>query len=142
MADNRRAVETKAAPTRVWEVWSDTSTWPSWNPDMEVVSLDGPFKSGTTGTMRTKSGGTHKIVLEDVREGKAFRVNSDGMPATRLHFRCEIAARGEGSEVSQAVTFTGPLAWLMGGMARGQIVKTFPTLLEGLARYAEGTAKT
>lgn len=137
MSDRKRSVSTTASPERVWKVWSDTSTWPAWNPDMESVNLDGAFASGTTGTMRTRSGGTHQIVLEDVQPGRGFTVNSDGMPMTRLRFRCEIAPAGQGSEISQGVSLHGGLAWLFTPMASGQIVKSFPPLLEGLARHAE-----
>ena len=137
MAANKRSLDTTASPERVWSIWSDTSNWPDWNHDMESVSLAGAFASGTTGTMRTRSGGQHSVILEDVVPGRAFTVNSDGMPATRLRFRCEVEAAGSGSRISQSVTLSGPLAWLFTPMAGGRIADTFPALLRGLATAAE-----
>ena len=139
MADNSRSRETSAAPDQVWRIWSDTKTWPGWNPDMASVDLDGPFASGTTGRMTTKSGGAHKIALQDVAEGRGFTLVSDGLPLTKLHFRCEIAPGASGgSRISQTVTFHGLLSF-MGGMALGRIVPGFDPILEGLATKAEAT---
>lgn len=141
MADNSRALETSATPERVWATWSDTSTWPSWNPDVETVDLDGPLAEGATGTMTTKSGGTHKIQIVDVTAGREFTLISDlPMPATRVRFRCLVEPAGGGSRVSQAVAVTGLLAPVMGGMIRGRIVPSFEPLLKGLKDHVEGTS--
>lgn len=35
--------ETKASPDVVWRIWFDTSTWPTWNPDIASVALNGPL---------------------------------------------------------------------------------------------------
>src|SRR5215472_865092 len=66
MASHGRTLETGASPERVWRLWSDVSTWPSWNPDVLSVAIEGPFVSGAHGTMTTKAGGTHAITLSDV----------------------------------------------------------------------------
>jgi uncharacterized protein YndB with AHSA1/START domain len=141
MADNSRALETSATPERVWATWSDTSTWPSWNPDIETVSLDGPLADGAAGTMTTKSGGKHNIQIVDVRAGREFSLISDlPMPATKVRFRCLIEPADGGSRVSQAVSVTGLLAPLMGGMITGRIVPSFEPLLQGLKNHVEATA--
>lgn len=140
MADNQRSRETTAPPDRVWRIWSDTSTWPEWNPDMKSVDLDGPFASGTTGKMETKSGGHHQISLQDVDDGRGFTLVSDGVPLTKLHFRCEVAPSGSGTRISQAVTLHGGLALVMGGMVTGRIVPSFDAILEGLASKAEASS--
>ncbi|HEY0493833.1 MAG TPA: SRPBCC family protein, partial [Candidatus Dormibacteraeota bacterium] len=73
MALEERSVETKASPQAVWTIWSDTSTWPEWNPDVQSMVLNGPFASKTTGTMTNKQG-AHAIQLEDVVAGRSFRL--------------------------------------------------------------------
>ena len=138
MADNSRAVETSATPENVWAAWSDTSTWPEWNPDIEKVNLSGAFAEGTTGTMDTKSGGHHNIQLVGVQPGREFTLISDlPMPATKVAFRCLIEPAGSGSRISQAVTVKGLLAPIMGGMITGRIVPSFDPLLQGLKGHVE-----
>lgn len=137
MASYGDSLETKAAPEKLWRLWSDTSTWPSWNPDIEAVNLDRPLGEGASGTMRTKSGGTHNIVIRDVEPGRSFVLQSDGVPATRLLFKCEVAPTSTGSRISQSVTLRGPLSFVFGPMMGSRIAQSFRPLLQGLASAAE-----
>lgn len=45
MAAHECSQNSSASPEAVWQVWSDTSTWPEWNPDIRAISLNGPFQS-------------------------------------------------------------------------------------------------
>ena len=140
MASHGESLETKAPAEKVWKIWSDTSTWPSWNPDIESVNLDRPLGEGASGTMRTRSGGTHNIAIKDVKPGSSFVLESDGVPATKLLFRCEVVPLASGSRLSQSVTLQGPLAFLFGPMMGGRIAQSFRPLLQGLASAAEREA--
>ena len=44
-------LRTSASPERVFALWSDPTTWATWDPPVERVVLDGPFRIGTQGTM-------------------------------------------------------------------------------------------
>ena len=46
--------EITADPETVWEVLTDLEGWPSWNPDVSAVALDGGLREG--GTFRWKAG--------------------------------------------------------------------------------------
>jgi hypothetical protein len=139
MAASEHSIETGAPADRVWRIWSDTSTWPSWNPDVRGVSLNGPFATGTTGTMTTGAR-THQIRLENVVDGRSFDLVTSVMPGTSLRFHCEVMPTGTGARISQGVTVTGPLSPIFGGMMTGRISPTFGPILSGLAREAEGPA--
>ena len=137
MATQERSVETTASPQAVWKLWSDTSTWQEWNPDVQTMSLNGPFATGTMGTMKTKQG-TRQIVLSEVVPGRSFRLETTVIPLTRFFFDCTVASGPAGkTKISQAVTVGGPLGGVVGGMMSKQIADTFPALLQGLARKAE-----
>jgi hypothetical protein len=120
----------------VWSIWSDVSTWPSWNPDVREVSLDGPFATGTAGSMTTGAG-THAIHLENVESGRSFDLVTAPVPATTFRFHCEVTPDGTGSRMSQGVTMSGLLAPVMGPMMGNRIAGSFDPILEGLAREAE-----
>jgi len=137
MADNQRSVETSASPAAVWKVWSDTTTWPQWNPDVQAMTLNGPFAAGTTGTMKTKQG-TRQVQLAEVVPGRSFRLETSVIPLTRFAFECQVVAGPAGKTIiSQAIRVGGPLGGVVGGMMGRQIADTFPALLQGLARQAE-----
>jgi uncharacterized protein YndB with AHSA1/START domain len=137
MAIQERSVETAASPQTVWKIWSDTSTWPEWNPDVQSMTLNGPFTAGTTGTMTTKQG-TRQIQLSEVVPGQSFRLETTVIPLTRFAFECRVATGPAGkTTISQGIRVGGPLGGLVGGMMGKQIADTFPALLQGLARKAE-----
>jgi uncharacterized protein YndB with AHSA1/START domain len=139
MATQERSVETTASPDAVWKLWSDTSTWQEWNPDVQTMTLNGPFAAGTTGVMKTKQG-TRQVVLTDVAPGRSFRLETSVIPLTRFAFDCKIASGPAGkTTVSQSITVGGPLGGVVGGMMSKQIADTFPPLLQGLARKAEAS---
>lgn len=140
MANNERSVETTASPQTAWKIWSDTSTWPEWNPDVQSMTLNGPFAPGTSGTMKTKQG-TRVIQLTEVVPGTSFRLETTVIPLTRFAFVCTVSPGSAGkTTLSQAIVVGGPLGGLVGGMMGKQIADTFPALLQGLARKAEGSA--
>lgn len=139
MASNERSVETTASPQAAWKIWSDTNSWPEWNPDVQSMTLNGPFAAGTTGTMKTKQG-TRAIQLTEVVPGTSFRLETTVIPLTRFAFACKVSAGPAGkTTLSQAIRVGGPLGGLVGGMMGKQIADTFPALLQGLARKAEGS---
>jgi len=139
MADNQRSVETSASPAAVWKIWSDTSTWQEWNPDVQSMTLNGPFAAGTSGTMKTKQG-TRQVQLTEVVPGRSFRLETTVIPLTRFAFECQVVAGPAGkTTISQGIRVGGPLGGVVGGMMGPQIANTFPPLLEGLARKAESS---
>ena len=137
MSFREASLETKASPARVWEIWSDVSTWPAWNPDMIDSRLDGPLKLGMTGKINTRSGGKHDVVVTHFEEGRSFELESTAMPATKMAIRATINPAPGGTSISQGFEARGLLAPLVGPMMSGAILKTFNSVLQGLAKKAE-----
>src|SRR5437763_15533326 len=116
MAGQELSVATKASPEAVLKVWSDASTWPEWNPDVQSMALNGPFAVGTTGTMKTKQG-TRQVQLTDVVPGRSFRLETTVIPLTRFAFECQVAAGPAGkATISQGIRVGGHVV----GPARGR----------------------
>lgn len=45
-------VETDVPAGQIWALYEDVSTWPQWDKQAEVVTRDGPFATGSAGTMK------------------------------------------------------------------------------------------
>lgn len=141
MASHGRTVDTGAAPERVWRIWSDVGTWPTWNPDVLAISLEGPFVTGARGRMTTKAGGTHDITLRDVDPGRSFELETSPIPLGRFHFACQVRPAGEGaSSISQSISIHGPLGPLYSAMMGPRIAQGFEPILKGLKAAAESEA--
>lgn len=131
------SVQSSASPDKVWRIWSDMSTWGSWNPNVTSMDWTGGFVSGSTGVMNTPAGQHHKMQLVDVQPGKGFALLTAVVPGTRFRFNCRIEPASGGAKVSQTVEVGGPLGPILGGMLGPQVSKEFGTLLQNLAHKAE-----
>jgi hypothetical protein len=137
MAEYGESVETTASPDRVWKVWSDTSTWGDWNPNVSTMEMAGPFQSGTSVVMNTRADQHHKMRLLDVQPGSGFALETNVVPGTTFRFNCRIAPGVGKTVISQHVQVKGPLGPVLGGMLGPQVSKEFGTLLRNLAKKAE-----
>src|SRR5213083_1956602 len=45
-------VEADVSAEAIWSLYDDVRTWPAWDKQAELVTRDGPFATGTTGTMK------------------------------------------------------------------------------------------
>jgi uncharacterized protein YndB with AHSA1/START domain len=126
-----------APPARVWQVWTDTARWGEWNPDVAEMSLEGPFQEGTTATMKTKAGRTHRMVLAEVVAPQRFLLETSPAPGMRMRFRCSVDADGSGSRITQAVEMGGLLGAMAAGRAAPRIAAGFEPILSALAARAE-----
>ena len=139
MAEYGTSVVTPASADRIWKVWSDTSTWGEWNPNVSTMELQGPFASGSTAIMNTRAGQHHKMRILDVQPGRSFALETNVVPGTTFRFNCRIEPVGAETKISQHVEVKGPLGPILGGMLGPQVSKEFGTLLANLAKKAEAS---
>lgn len=100
------------------------------------MSLEGPFASGTAGSMTTGSG-THRIRLENVVAGRSFDLVTSPIPATTFRFHCAVEPEGQGSTIGQGVTMSGVLGPIVSVLMGNRVAGTFEGILAGLAAEAE-----
>ena len=127
---------TTASPERVWRVWSDPNNWSRWNSGIKAAQVDGPLGDGVKGKMTTNRDTTHDVTFSNVVAGRGFSLTMDGPPGATFVFSCEITPDGTGSTIAQNVAISGPMALLLGPMAK-EMAKHFIPVLDDLARTAE-----
>jgi polyketide cyclase/dehydrase/lipid transport protein len=137
MPEYGTSVVSTASADRIWKIWSDTSTWGEWNPNVSTMELQGAFASGSTAIMNTRAGQHHKMQILDVEPGRSFALETSVVPGTTFRFNCRIEPVGAESKISQTVEVKGPLGPILRGMLGPQVSKEFGTLLTNLAKKAE-----
>ncbi len=45
------SVDAEVSAAAIWALYEDVTSWPEWDAEAESVTRDGPFETGTTGTM-------------------------------------------------------------------------------------------
>lgn len=120
---------TSASPEHVWALWSDTSTWPQWDPSVERVVLDGPFRLGTTGTMSLSGGVRAPFTLVEVSPDARY---CDELVVGELSIRIDhrVEATGQGAEITVETTVEGPGADDVGPMVVAHAPQALRTLVE------------
>jgi hypothetical protein len=136
MSEYGTSVVSTAPADKVWKVWSDTSTWGEWNPNVTTMELHGPFATGSSAIMHTKAGQHHKMRIVEVQAGRGFVLETNVIPGTSFRFNCRVEPVGAETKISQTVEVKGPLGFL-GGMLGPGVSKDFGALLSALAKKAE-----
>jgi hypothetical protein len=130
--DYSRTVTTSASPAAVWALWSDSTTWPVWDPAVVAVSLDGAFTQGTAGTMTLTGGIEVPVTLEVVEPGRRYL---DQLVMGDLVIRIDhvVEAAAGGAEVTVSTVITGPGAEDIGPM----VTADAPRAMDALTAMAE-----
>ncbi|WP_435743431.1 SRPBCC family protein [Nocardioides sp. SYSU DS0663] len=133
--EHEESVRTPAPPAAVWALWSDTATWPDWDPAVEAVALDGDFVAGAAGLVTLAGGIDAPVLLEVVEPGARYL---DRLTMGDLVIRIDhvVRADGDGSLVTVATTIDGPGAGDVGPM----VTRDAPVALARLAGLAERSA--
>jgi hypothetical protein len=128
-------ITSAAAPAAFFARWADMATWPEWNADTEWVRLDGPFVAGATGVLKPKGGPKVKFVVAELSDTEFKDVSK--LLGARLTFRHLVSTGAAGTDVSVAVTLTGPMAFLWKAVLGKGIKDTIQRDLDSLAAVAE-----
>lgn len=129
------SVETTASTQAVWELWRDVSRWTAWDTSLESVELDGPFATGSSGTMVIPGQPPIAFTLTDVRPGAGF-TDETSIPGALLRFRHVVEPLGGGqARVTHRVEIEGPAAQELGPM----VTEDVPDAVAGLVKLAEAS---
>jgi len=132
------SVLVNAAPERLFALYADVPNWHRWDPDTKASSIQGPFQTGTTGSLTPTKGNTVPMLLMSVVPNRSFTVEVK-IPLFRMVFEHELLPSNKATTVIHRVTFSGVLALLLGRIIGSQLNKGLPITLAKLKATAEAT---
>jgi uncharacterized protein YndB with AHSA1/START domain len=137
MWEFEHSVEAPVARERVWALWTDVSSWPSWNPGAGYAALDGPLIEGATGTVHAAGGPTSTLKVLAIEPGRRF-VTEASERLVRLRFEHELTDVEEGQlRITHRVRMTGPATPVLRHTIGTRLERSIPAALEALV--ARGT---
>jgi hypothetical protein len=127
---------TNARPDAIWRLWSDVASWPDWDVDLEVVTLDGDFAAGARGTLKPKGMDVFPFVLTRAERDRGY---SDETPldGAVLRFDHDLVPTDAGTLIRQRVTVDGPAANEYFAPLAANTILDIPQALVRLADKAE-----
>jgi len=124
-----------APPEVVWDVLATFEDWPSWNPDVKSMSIDGPVAPGTQ--FRWKAGpGTISSTLQEVDPPRLIAWSGRTFGVNAFHV-WRLEPRDAQTLVHTEETFDGLIARLF----RGRMRKTLTEGLESGLRHLKAEAE-
>lgn len=137
-ADFRHVESTAAAPEAVWALWTDVSSWPEWDTELEAATLDGPMQLGATGTLVPKRGFKSKFEITVWEPPMAYAFTTK-LPGGSLTVHRRFLDTGEQTTFEHHVTFEGKSGARWAKRLGPTFRRQLPPVMVGLARLAEAT---
>jgi hypothetical protein len=132
------AVDADVSAAAIWALYDDVTTWPNWDAEAELVTRDGPFATGTTGTMTFRGQPPLSYRLTSVVPEREFIDETPvGDLVVRVSHRLEPRTSG-GVRITHAAEIDGPAeqARQVGPM----ITADFPVTMSALITAARERA--
>jgi hypothetical protein len=102
------AVEADVSADAVWSLYDDVATWPSWDAQAELITREGPFAEGATGTMKFRDQTPLTYRLTKVEPQREFVDETPlGDIVVRVSHRLEPLGTGR-LRITYAVDIDGP----------------------------------
>lgn len=134
-AVGRSEIEIAAPPEVVWEVLTEIDRWPSWNPDIKSMSLQGDVAEGSV--FRWKAGpGTITSTIRRVEHPRLIAWTGKTFGVKAIHFY-RLEPQDGKTLVRTEESFEGITARLM----RGSFQKTLDRGLADGLRYLKAEAE-
>lgn len=136
IAEGRIAIA--AAPNIVWSVLADLPAWPTWNPDVKSMAVEGPVEAGTT--FRWKAGSASVTSrLQSVDPPREIGWTGATMGIRAVHVFTFEPSDG-GTTASSAESFRGPIPSILRGYSRKVLQRGIDGILARLKAEAERRA--
>lgn len=129
----KHTVETKATPAQIWKIWQDVENWKTWDEQIELSSIDGPFQAGTYGSTKFIGSPVFKTLLTQVEPLKLV-VQEAYLFLTKVISYQIMRQVGSKTEVTFQVEIRGPLSFFYACMLRRFIKKKIPLEMELMLR--------
>jgi hypothetical protein len=102
---------TKATPSQIWSIYLDFPNWPQWDHGLVSYQPDGPFTTGTNGTLQHTGGPTIPFSLDLVEPPHTFVDRTLLGPDTALIGRHQLTPLPDGTtQITHTIEIEGPNA--------------------------------
>jgi hypothetical protein len=125
----KHTVATKATPIQIWKIWEDVENWKTWDEQIELSRLDGPFQTGTTGSTKFVGTPLFKTLLTKVEPHKLVVQEAYLFYAKVVSYQ-SMRQVDDKTEVTFQVEIRGPLSLFYACMIRRFIKKKIPPEME------------
>lgn len=126
----------KSNPEALWKYWSDVENWPKQDASLKEASINGPFKVGSTISLKPKGSPKVKVTIIETTPNKSF--SSVGkLPLAKLKFDHAAKSMAGGVKFTQSVTISGPFTKLYAALMGKKMTKNLKARMTKLVELLE-----
>jgi hypothetical protein len=129
----KHTIETKATPIQIWKVWEDVENWKTWDQEIELSRIDGPFQTGTTGCTKFNGTPLFKTLLTQVEPYKLVVQEAYLSFAKVISYQSMSQAKGI-TQVTFQVEIKGLLSFFYACLLGRFIKKKIPVEMEEMLK--------
>lgn len=130
------SITTIASPQAIWDIWQDVKNWNTWDHGIEYSNIEGPFKTGTKGTLKPKGAPLVHTKLTFVEPYKKF-VDESKLFFARIIVTHELTTSGNQTFVTHQIEMKGPLAFVFAFLIGRTMKKNLPQEMQTMVKKAE-----
>jgi hypothetical protein len=131
-----QSIDIHASAERVYSLYADLTSWPTWDPSVVEVNLPSGLRVGSSGWLRPKDGPRTRISIYEASDGQSFTVQSH-LPGCRMLFGHTLQTVAGGVRATHTLSFAGPLAFVFRRLLGAKIASTLSGALQGLKHMSE-----
>lgn len=133
----QHSIDTPADVAAIWRLYSDTSTWPSWNGAVEKVELDGPFRSGAPGRLTPAGQGPLPFRIVTAVQDQGYTSETEIADTVTLRLTNTLTPLpGGGTRVTHRADLAGPASEYFGTSFGPVLTEGVPISMAALAGLA------
>ncbi len=132
----KHTVKTKATAQQVWNIWQDVPHWKTWDEQLELSQIDGPFQAGTTGYTKFKNTPLLKTLLTEVIPNQLV-VQETYLPLTKIVSYQSMIQKEDRTEITFQVEARGLLSFFYARMLRRSVRNKLPLEMEKMLKRAK-----
>lgn len=128
-------VTTDASSDRVWQLWTDVTTWKDWDKGLKDAKIDEPFALGAKGQILPLSGPSSRFEVVEYVEGQSYTFETR-LPLARLIVRRSFVSL-DPATFQHEVSFEGFLAVFWASRFGPGFRAALPPTMTSLSELAE-----
>ena len=142
MTDFTRTIDIDAPPSRVWAIMTDIERWPDWTASVRSIQrlTPGPLAVGSRARIRQPKLAPALWQITSLEPERQFTWVTHG-PGVFVTARHRIEPVADGSRVTLAVNYGGPLGTFVAWLTRGLNHRYLDLEATGLKRRSEQSGR-
>ena len=130
------SMESTAAPDQIWALWTNVSTWKTWDIGLKDATMDVPFGLYNKGTIISLEGRKSKFKVIEYQEGISYTIKTS-LPLGSLRIKRYLSSSNGITTFTHEVWFTGLTKGIFAKAFGAKFREMLPEVLENVKQLAE-----